>query len=163
MTEDLSTTQSYIADELLELVPSLLQRLRTDIPAEPEDVANTPEWQDIVKLRSTTGQIRLLRILLSHQRCTMQELAEHLNVAPPTVTAMVKRLLEQELIERLRDENDWRVVWITLAEWGRRAITIYDNLRRTSLQRRLQCLSTEEQDILRTALPVLRHLIEVEP
>src|SRR5205085_2085672 len=45
------------------------------------------EWYDISELRATTGQIRLLRILITQKRCTMQELADQLDVAAPTVTS----------------------------------------------------------------------------
>lgn len=152
-----------VADELLDIIPSLLRQIRADIPHEPESQEAIPAWQDISELRATTGQIRLLRILVTQQRCTMQELAEQLDVAPPTVTAMIKRLLSQGFVERLRDEQDWRVVWISPTERGQHAVTLYDQLRRTNLLRRLAVLSEDELAVLRAALPVLRHIIEVKP
>src|SRR5437764_5097844 len=162
MNEHPSQNELNIADELLDLIPSLLRRIRADIPREAasEDIA--PEWRDITELRATTGQIRLLRILMTHQRCTMQELADQLDVAPPTVTAMIKRLLTQGFVERLRDEQDWRVVRVLPTERGQRAVTLYDQFRRANLQRRLAHLNQEELAHLRTALPILRHIIEVE-
>ena len=93
----------------------------------------------------------------------MQELADQLDVAPPTVTAMIKRLLTQEFVERLRDEQDWRVVWVLPTERGQRAVALYDQFRHASLQRRLAHLNQEELARLHAALPVLRHIIEVEP
>jgi DNA-binding MarR family transcriptional regulator len=152
-----------IASELLDLIPSLLRRIRVDIPRETDSEQPIPEWRDISELRATTGQIRLLRILVTRQRCTMQELADQLDVAPPTVTAMIKRLLTQEFVERLRDEQDWRVVWVLPTERGQRAVTLYDQFRRANLQRRLAHLNQEELARLRAALPILRHIIEVEP
>jgi MarR family transcriptional regulator, organic hydroperoxide resistance regulator len=150
-----------IADDLLDLIPSLLQRLRADIPRDPD--LEVPEWHDISELRATTGQVRLLRILVKHQRCAMQELAEQMDVAPPTVTAMIKRLLVQGFVERVRDEQDWRVVRVSSTERGRRAVLLYDQFRRANLQRRLAHLGADELAQLRAALPVLRHIIEVEP
>ena len=93
----------------------------------------------------------------------MQELAEQLDVAAPTVTAMVKRLLSQGFVERLRDEQDWRVVRVLPTERGQRALTLYDQFRRANLRRRLAQLSQEELALLRLALPVLHHIVEVEP
>jgi len=93
----------------------------------------------------------------------MPELADQLDVAPPTVTAMIKRLLAQGFVERVRDEQDWRVVWVLPTERGQRAVTLYDQYRRTNLQRRLAHLNQDELARLRAALPVLRHLIEVKP
>jgi MarR family transcriptional regulator, organic hydroperoxide resistance regulator len=152
-----------IASELLDLIPSLLRRIRADIPRETASEQAIPEWRDISELRATTGQIRLLRILVTRQRCTMQELADQLDVAPPTVTAMIKRLLTQEFVQRLRDEQDWRVVWVLPTERGQRAVTLYDQFRRDNLQHRLAHLNQEELARLRAALPILRHIIEVEP
>jgi DNA-binding MarR family transcriptional regulator len=152
-----------IASELLDLIPSLLLRIRADIPRETGSEQAIPEWRDISELRATTGQIRLLRILVTRQRCTMQELADQLDVAPPTVTAMIKRLLTQEFVQRLRDEQDWRVVWVLPTERGQRAVTLYDQFRRDNLQHRLAHLNQEELARLRAALPILRHIIEVEP
>ncbi len=163
MGEDPSFHTLDIVDELLDIIPSLLQRLRADIPREMDTEQEMPEWRDISELRATTGQIRLLRILITRRRCAMQELADQMDVAPPTVTAMIKRLLAQGFVERVRDEQDWRVVWVSPTERGQRAVTLYDQFRRANLQRRLAHLDEEELIHLRAVLPVLRHIIEVEP
>lgn len=162
MTESSSFDELNIADELLDLLPELLRQLRVDLPAEGSPGQESPEWRDISELRATNGQVRLLRILSTRQRCTMQELAEHLGVAAPTVTAMVKRLLAQGFVERVRDELDWRVVWISPTERGMNAFRAYDQLRRENLRRRLALLQADELVQLRAALPVLRRLIEVK-
>lgn len=163
MTELSSPSELDIADELLDLLPRLLRQIRADIPREADSGQDRPELRDISELRATTGQVRLLRILITQQRCAMQELADQLDVAAPTVTAMVKRLLTQGFVERVRDEHDWRVVWVSPTERGQRAVALYDRFRRTNLQRRLAELETAELVHLRAALPVLRHIIEVEP
>lgn len=158
MTENTSPDELDIADDLLDIIPILLRRIRAGIPGDAERA----EWRDISELRATSGQIRLLRILIRRQRCTMQELAEELEVAPPTVTAMIKRMLAQDVVERIRGAEDWRVVWISATERGRRAVTLYDQFRRANLQHRLAHLSQEELTHLRAALPVLRHIVEVD-
>jgi DNA-binding MarR family transcriptional regulator len=163
MIEDSSSQELDIANDLLDLIPSLLQQIRVDIPAEAASEQEKPEWHDINELRATNGQIRLLRSLNRRERCTMQELADLLGVAAPTVTAMIKRMLTQGFVERVRDEQDWRVVWISPTERGLRAVTLYDQFRRANLQRRLAQLNQEELALLRAALPVLHHLIEVKP
>jgi MarR family transcriptional regulator, organic hydroperoxide resistance regulator len=163
MAEHSNPRELDIANELLDLIPSLLHSIRAAIPREADSEQAIPEWRDISELRATTGQIRLLRILNAHQRCTMQELADQLDVAPPTVTAMVKRLLIQGFVERLRDQQDWRVVWVLPTERGQRAVAMYDQFRRANLQRRLAHLNQQELAHLQLALPVLRHIIEVAP
>ncbi|MGH2495235.1 MAG: MarR family winged helix-turn-helix transcriptional regulator [Ktedonobacteraceae bacterium] len=162
MTEHSSHYELEIADELLALIPGLLRSIRSDIPREGSSEESIPELRDISELRATTGQIRLLRILMAHERCTMQDLADALDVAPPTATSMIKRLLAQGFVERLRDEQDWRVVWVSPTERGKRAVALYDAYRRANLQRRLAHLSREELTRLHAALPILRQIIEVE-
>jgi DNA-binding MarR family transcriptional regulator len=151
-----------LASDLLEIIPELLLQLRAEVPQEIDEEHSSPEWQDIIKLRTTNGQFRLLRILMKNERCTMQHLATQLHVTAPTATAMVKRLLTQGYVERLRDEEDWRMVRVQVTERGKRALTLYDHIRHASLQRRLAHLSSEELASLQSALPVFRHLIEVE-
>jgi DNA-binding MarR family transcriptional regulator len=154
--------QEQLADELLDILPQLLQQLRADVPqAASSQQGKEKEWHDVSELRATSGQFRLLRILIRRQSCTMQELADELFVTPPTATGMVKRLLTQGYVERLRDEADWRVVRVLPTERGRRAIQLYDQIRRTSLLQRVAHLSCEEYIALRAALPALHHLIEV--
>jgi MarR family transcriptional regulator, organic hydroperoxide resistance regulator len=82
-----------LAEALLDIVPKLLRRLRADIPLDEASEAG-PEWRNVVELRATPGQLSLLQVLVEHKRCTMQEIAEYLAVAPSTATAMVKRLLD---------------------------------------------------------------------
>ena len=160
MLEPSSHDALEIADELFDVIPRLLGRIRADIPRDTDELA--PEWRDILALRATKGQIKMLRVLMTRQRCTMQELAEQLDVAPPTVTGMVKRLLTQGFVERVRDEQDWRVVQVLPTERGQRAVSLYEEFWRTNLQRLLVHLSREELTQLRAALPILRHISEVE-
>ncbi len=98
-----------LAETLLDIAPKLLRRLRADLPLDASSEAG-PEWRNVVELHATPGQLTLLGILVEHERCTMQELAEHLAVAPSTVTAMVKRLLAQGYVERSHDDVNWRTV-----------------------------------------------------
>src|SRR5215472_801272 len=94
-----------LASVLLEILPKLLRRIRPALPLEDQVSGTVPGWREVAELRATPGQLSLLRTLVEHERCTMQGLAEHLAVAPSTVTAMVKRLLAQGYIERSRGDT----------------------------------------------------------
>src|SRR5438105_13695752 len=151
-----------VAVALLEIVPKLLRRIRADLPLDSDAPCAGSAWQDVSELSATPGQITLLGVLVEHERCMMQELAEHLAVTPSTVTAMVKRLLAQGYVERIRDEADWRTVWVKPTEKGRSAVAVFDRASLASLQRRMKRLSQEEYRALHAALPALRHLIKAE-
>lgn len=162
MSEHLSQDTAVLARALLDVLPVLLRRIHSDVPFEGGVVEVAPGLREVSELRATPGQLSLLRVLIDHERCTMQELAEHLAVTPPTVTAMVKRLLAQGYVERNRDENDWRTVWVKPTERGCQVFAVFDQMRLASLCKRLEHLSVEAQTILLAAIPVLRHLIEVD-
>ena len=115
-----------LAEALLDIAPKLLRRLRADIPLD-EASGVDPQWRNVVELRATPGQLTLLGILVEHERCTMQELAEHLAVAPSTTTAMVKRLLSQGYVERSHDEVNWRTVWVKPTDSGRKAVICFSS------------------------------------
>lgn len=153
-------TNELLAAALLDSVPKMLRHLLADVPVDGKTTEKHAEWRDVSELRATPGQLTLLRVLVEHERCMMQELAEHLAVTPPTVTAMVKRLFAQGYVERCRDEGDWRTVWVKPTERGRQVVEIFDRARLASLQRRLARLSAEERSNLMSALPALRHLAE---
>jgi DNA-binding MarR family transcriptional regulator len=157
-----STSRADLASDLLEIIPELFRQLRSEVPQRTDKEHSSLEWQDIIELGTTNGQFRLLRILTQHERCTMQKLAAQLHVTAPTATAMVKRLVTQGYVMRLRDEEDERVVQVEATERGKRALALYDQIRHASLQRRLGHLSAEELASLQAALPAFRHLIEVK-
>ena len=103
----------------------------------------------------------MLGVLVEHKCCSMQQLAEHLAVAPSTATAMVKRLLAQGYVERSRDDADWRTVWVRPTEAGRQAVHVFHQARLASLKFRLKQLSHDEQASIIAALPALHHLVEI--
>src|SRR5579872_6845426 len=148
---------TLLAEAILDITPKLLRRIGADVPVDDESPNAGPEWHDVIELRATPGQLSLLRILIDHGRCTMQELADHLAVAPSTATAMVKRLLAQGYVERNRDEIDWRAVWVKSTERGRQVFAVFDQVRFVSFSNRLECLTKEERDVLIAAVPVLCH------
>lgn len=150
--------QVDLAESLLDLVPKLLRRLRADIPLDEASQVD-PQWRDVAELRATPGQLTLLGILVEHERCTMQELAEYLAVAPSTATAMVKRLLAQGYVERSHDEVNWRTVWVKPTESGRQAVIVFHQARLSSLQQRLERLTKEERASIIAALPALKRLV----
>src|SRR5690242_16609051 len=160
MIEETVEETTELAKALLDVAPKFFRRLRADVLLDPELSDIHPELRTVLELRATFGQLTLLRILIDNERCMMQELAEHLAVAPSTVTAMVKRLLAQGYVERIRDDVDWRVVWIKLTERGRQAMAIYDQVRLASFQKRLEQLSGEDRRALAGAIPALFRLTE---
>jgi DNA-binding MarR family transcriptional regulator len=65
------------------------------------------------------GQAGCLWAIGAREDISQRELAELVNVAPPTVTAMLQKMERSGLIERRVDEDDQRITRIRLTETGR--------------------------------------------
>ncbi|MEK5236832.1 MarR family transcriptional regulator [Paenibacillus sp. FSL L8-0470] len=67
----------------------------------------------------TNDQFIILRLINSQELCTSTFLAEAVAVGKSSITAIINRLDEAGLIQRTRDENDRRQVYLTLTEHGK--------------------------------------------
>ncbi|WP_138753832.1 MarR family winged helix-turn-helix transcriptional regulator [Paenibacillus sinopodophylli] len=67
----------------------------------------------------TVDQLSTLRYLQLHNRSTSSELADIFCVGKSSITAIVTRLFDKNLIQRLPDEKDRRVIYLALTEEGR--------------------------------------------
>lgn len=66
----------------------------------------------------TREQHQTLRYLAHFGPVTVSELAEIFSVKPSAITAQMNRFVEQGYVERIRDENDRRVVYLKLTDHG---------------------------------------------
>lgn len=67
----------------------------------------------------TNDQHYILRYMFNSGSCTSTELAEVFEVNKSAITAIISRMADRGLIERTRDENDRRVVYLTLTDEGK--------------------------------------------
>jgi len=109
--------------------------------------------------REWRAQFRALHLLADHGPLTMQQLAQRLDVTPPTVTGIVKRLAEQELVERERDEDDSRVSWISISETGRAAVQAVHEDRRRAMEALFQQYTPEEQIEISRAIRIVERVL----
>ncbi|RNB88017.1 MarR family transcriptional regulator [Brevibacillus nitrificans] len=89
-------------------------------------------------------QFILLRVLHQRGRSTVSELASILKQSNSATTIALNRLVKAGYVDRIRDEQDRRVVWVALSD---RAIPLMEKLlarRRVLLGKLLENLSDEE-------------------
>lgn len=91
---------------------------------------------------------------------TLGDLAMIEQVAPPTVTKVVKDLEAMGLVVRIPDPDDGRVVRVDTTAEGRRRITESRTRKDQWLGERLATLSEDELARLAAALPVLERLAD---
>lgn len=76
------------------------------------------EIQEEIQDDITMDQFQLLDYMARHERCTSTELADVFAVGKSSITAMITRLVDKGILQRTRDEDDRRVVYLTLTEHG---------------------------------------------
>ncbi|MGG6311283.1 MarR family winged helix-turn-helix transcriptional regulator [Paenibacillus macerans] len=76
------------------------------------------EIREIIQEDITMEQYQILDYIAARGRCTSTELAEAFAVGKSSITAMITRLVDKGSLRRTRDEDDRRVVYLTLTEQG---------------------------------------------
>ena len=81
----------------------------------------------------TLTQYRTLVVLASRGPQSLAELAEAVDVTPPTATRMCDRLIKKGLIVRRHERGDRRLIRLTLAKNGRELVDAVTQRRRTEI------------------------------
>lgn len=71
----------------------------------------------------TTSQLSVLEVLEQNGQLKPSDLIPFLATTPAAVTMLLDRMEKAELIRRDRDEEDRRIVWISITEKARRRPT----------------------------------------
>lgn len=78
------------------------------------------DTRDGIGVDLTREQFQVMCLIHNNERCTSTFLADILSVGKSSITAIVNRMVERNWIVRSRDEEDRRVVYLTLTDTGRR-------------------------------------------
>ncbi len=65
------------------------------------------------------GQPRVLKTILENDSITQSELVEKLNVSKESVSTSLKRLSQNHLVNKTRDESDKRIIRLSLSDKGK--------------------------------------------
>jgi DNA-binding MarR family transcriptional regulator len=103
----------------------------------------------------TSPQFIALQWLLEEGDLTIGELSQKISLAFSTTTDLVDRMEKNKLVERIRDENDRRVVRIHLLEKGRVIIHEVIEKRQAYLQDVLSGFSDEDAESMSRLLELL--------
>ena len=131
-------------DQLLEEAFQLLGRTMVRM-----DLGRLDTW---VAQGLTITQMRVLFILRGNAGLTAGALSDRLGVTPPTVTRIIDRLVENDLVRREVDRQDRRCVRHDLSQEGLAAIAKIERAGRALMMESLQRLSPVELERLVAAL-----------
>ncbi len=65
------------------------------------------------------GQLPILEYVESHDQCTQREVADFMEVSPPSIATSVKRMQKAGLLLKAADKSDLRYNRLTITEKGR--------------------------------------------
>ena len=106
----------------------------------------------------TMAQLRVLYRLNADPGMTAGTLATALGVRPPTLTGILDRLVDQDLVERQTDPNDRRLVRSVLTAHGRELTTHFTQASRAYIRSIFERLSDAE---LRDAALALKRVNQI--
>jgi DNA-binding MarR family transcriptional regulator len=108
----------------------------------------------------TATQLSALASLELAGALTPRELADTERVRPPTMTKIVARLEERELVQRTPHPTDRRQVILSATPAGRDMLAQFERAREEWLARRVAELTADEREVLRQAAEILRRVAE---
>ncbi|MHB9054582.1 MAG: MarR family winged helix-turn-helix transcriptional regulator [Paludibacteraceae bacterium] len=108
------------------------------------------------EIRSQTnlnpGSLFILGLLDKYSVLTMTEIGCKLSIPKPHVTAQIDKLVEMNMVERSYDENDRRIINISLSEKGKKDIKQIYTIVSESLRRKISKLDEERLVIFKNAV-----------
>lgn len=104
--------------------------------------------------------IQTLVFLRERNGANMSEIAGHLNTELPSSTSLVNKLVKNNLVQRLPDESDRRVVVINLTETGEKFLTRAVEVRNEHTKKFLSYLSSNQKKQLLTLLKTIKKHLE---
>ncbi|PYE52317.1 MarR family transcriptional regulator [Paenibacillus barcinonensis] len=98
------------------------------------------------KLNPTKSHI--LGMILREQRCMAVDVARQLSLSSGATTIVLNQLESENLIQRVRSEEDRRIVWLSLTEEGEQLARMLNANRGRMTWELLQALTEEEQQLM---------------
>ncbi len=104
-------------------------------------------WENIL-LNCTKNEVLVLMMLYRGIDVNMSQIADYLNAPLNTTTGIVSRMEKKKMIQRVRSEQDKRVVNIVLTEFGSKEIGNIMTVFLDYGQRIIGSLTSEEMSLL---------------
>lgn len=109
----------------------------------------------------TPPQFTALLILLYSDELTIGELSKKMYLACSTVTDLIDRMEKNELVKRVRDTNDRRIVRVKVLEKGHQVLDQVLYTRRRYISEVFSSFSDEKIELLNESFEILNRSFEV--
>lgn len=134
----------------------VLVKLFRNVNVIEERAMRTGEYKDV-----TTNDMHVIEAIGMEGARNMTSVARSLEVTTGTLTIAINSLVKKGYVDRVRSEEDRRVVLISLSEKGRRAYLHHRRFHEQMIDSVVAELTEEEQRVLEKALAKLNHFFRV--
>ena len=101
--------------------------------------------KEALKLKFTASELEALRYIAEKGNPSMKDIAGHLRITPPSVTAIIDALHRKQLIRRESSADDRRSITIMLAPKAWKFFSTFKNKRLVVLKTLFSTLETEDK------------------
>ena len=105
------------------------------------------------------GSLYILRLLSVHEMLSMSEISCKLSMPKPHVTAQIDKLIAENMVERLFDPNDRRIINIKLTEKGIGDFKMIKQEIGQEMRQRMETLSPQKLKILLDSSQQVRDIL----
>jgi DNA-binding MarR family transcriptional regulator len=116
----------------------------------------------IIRQGVSMTQIHVLWLLDNHGELPMSRLAELLAVSPSNSSGLIDRMVERQLVERRRVQDDRRLVVVGIGAEGSRLLRELEEVHHDGLRRALRRLEPQRLAAVLTAFSDFRAAIEAD-
>ncbi|MEV0341819.1 MarR family transcriptional regulator [Nocardia sp. NPDC050713] len=141
MTEIISSAREFA---------QLLGPLRRAVLKTTRQAAGLPDLSE--------PQIEVLRLLSDEGPVAPSRIATALQMAPSTLSNLLKAMTDAGLIERARRADDQRRVDVAISSLARELLETYDATSLRTIENFLDDLADHEQAVFEAAVPILRRM-----
>lgn len=125
----------------------VLVKLFRSVNTIEEKAIRTEEYQDV-----TTNDMHVIEAIGLDTAKNMTSVAKTLEVTTGTLTIAVNSLVKKGYVERVRSEEDRRVVLVSLSDKGKKAYLHHRKFHEDMIEAVVSEMSEEEQRVLEKAL-----------
>lgn len=124
-----------LVDSLLIYMPMFYKKLTT---------AKKSDLKKSSYKKRTSDQYQILGLLEHYNHLPISEIGKKLLLSRPNMTAHLDKLVDEEMVERIPDEKDRRVINIRITQKGLDYINISKTWVRNNIRENLNVLNNEE-------------------
>ena len=135
----------------------MLVRLFRNVNVIEERAIRTDEYKDV-----TANDMHVIEAIGMDEAKNMTSVARSLDVTTGTLTIAVNSLVKKGYVDRVRSEEDRRVVLISLSEKGKRAYLHHREFHDRMIGAVVEELTEEEQQVLERALIKLNQFFRMK-